>query len=135
MYRSSYEAEGVPLHLFAALTAPPQLTSLVIDFEDVQPLTPGAVWYMFPKGRRLPQLQVLHIRHRVYKEDHPDDWCVGGREVGNITSACPGLRELELVRVVRPGAVFSGLQQLPDSLSSLSVGCLAFDDAAAAEVA
>jgi hypothetical protein len=134
-YRRFYDAQGVPLQLFAALTAPTQLTSLVINFEDALPLAPGAVGYMFPGGRSMPQLQVLHIRHRIYKDGDMHDWCVGGQEIGNITSACPGLQQLELVGVVRPGASFSGLQQLTDSLSSLSVGGVAFDDAAAAEVA
>jgi hypothetical protein len=134
-FQSSYEAKGVPLELFAALTAPPQLTSLELCCEDVQPLAAGAVQHMFPLGRRMPQLQVLRIKDQYYKRGERYGWCVGGRDIAGIASSCPGLRELELVRVVRAGATFDGLQQLPDRLSSLTIGGPAFDDAAAAEVA
>lgn len=37
---------------------PTHLTSLAIDFEDALPLAPGAMGYMFPVGRSMPQLQV-----------------------------------------------------------------------------
>jgi hypothetical protein len=86
--------------------------------------------------QHLQRLQVLLIRgvENVIADD-PHDWCVGDRELLWIAIACPGLRELKISRVVRPGASCARLQLLPDDMTKLALAGVAFGDAAAAAVA
>jgi hypothetical protein len=129
---------GLALELFGALTASAQLTCLKMAPFDDQPLPRGAVRHMFPAKCSKPQLQVLQLKNDFVEPPYDDDthdWCLGDRDLALMAAACRGLTKLELMRVVRPGATAAGLQRLPGSLSSLSVGGLAFGDAAAAAVA
>ena len=134
---------GLALELFGALTASAQLTCLkMAPFYD-QPLPRGAVRHMFPAKCSKPQLQVLQLKNDFVEspyeddnyEDDNHDWCLGDRDLALMAAACRGLTKLELMRVVRPGATAAGLQRLPGTLRSLSVGGLGFGDAAAAAVA
>jgi hypothetical protein len=103
---------GVAPELFAALTASAQLTSLELVPVGGQPLPWGAVRRMFPAGCSMPQLQVLQIKgvEDVTAVDMYA-WAMGDRDLVAIANACPGLRELKLNCVVRPGASCAGLQR------------------------
>lgn len=127
---------GVAPELFAALTASAQLTSLELVPVGGQPLPWGAVRRIFPAGCSMPQLQVLQIKgvEDVTAVDMYA-WAMGGRDLVAIANACPGLRELKLNCVVRPGASCAGLQRPPEGLRTLLLAGVAFRDAAAAAVA
>lgn len=52
-------------------------------------------------------------------------------DLDNLICCCPGLRDLNITGVMRPGADVSGLLQLPTSCTTLNIGGAAFTDAAA----
>lgn len=137
-----YRGPLVPPELCSAITASAQLTRLELNNMK---LPRSAVRFMFPAGSCKPQLRVLRFEREydcnsdVYRQDDPDTndcpLCLDDRDLLCIAHACSGLHTLELSRCVLPGSSLSWLQQLPESLSSLSVGGQAFDDAAAIETA
>lgn len=109
-----------PPQMFCALTAASDHTALHIWDRSEQPLPQGALQHMFPAGKQLPQLQVLHIfsLQNFYSEEQlqktftgaSPPWCVDSKDITRMAETCPGLQELELRHVVK---------------RSMAVGCLA----------
>lgn len=133
-----WDVEDADPQLFAAVTASAVLTSLKLTSTHCQPLPRGAVQHMFPLGRCMPQLRVLWLNcdHDLQEgiNIREDGWCLNAGDIGRIITACPQLERVSLVRDVEPGTSLDVLQQLPHSISHVSVGGLAFGDPAAAAI-
>jgi hypothetical protein len=135
-----WECELAP-EQFSALTAASGLTALHILGRSEQPLPEGALEHIFPEGRQLPELQLLRLDCRIKTEDEADDYyqgCMWPDDVCCIADCCPALQHLQLLRVVRPTADADwvhSMQQLPLSLSALSLAGSALRHEVAAAVA
>ena len=99
---------------FSALTASTQLTALVL--QDHVILVPQAAFHhMFPAGRALPNLKVLHLSRTGY---HPlSRQHVDTLQVGMIAASCPALQELTLRGVTPDKFDTSCLLQLPPGVT------------------
>jgi hypothetical protein len=101
---------------FSALTASTQLTALIIETPWDTPVPEGAVTYMFPAGRVLPNFKVLHIANPLAS----CGTCVGEAQIAMIAASCPALQELKLQHVTPwRGFDVSCLEQLPPGVTSV----------------
>lgn len=114
---------------FAALTAPPQLTALILWPEVGQPLPVGVVHKsMFTKGRVMPRLK--HLTIATCQDIAPwahagvhrnKESCIGTQDLTAIFNCCPNLESLDLSDTFDSDADLSVLLRLPQSCTELSV--------------
>jgi hypothetical protein len=126
--------------LLSSLAASSQLTALHIrTYGKVLPAQ--GMQHMLPAGAQLPQLRVLQLARsqrvgsrRLTAAEVLGMACVDAAAVRRLAECCPGLRELQLWRLLRGSAAAGSLRRLT-SLTSLTVADPPFHDAAAAAVA
>lgn len=119
------------LQQFSALTASTLLEELKLSVPMGElPVPPGCVKFMFPAGKRFPQLTDLSIT-----ADRFGDGCMSWKELARIIAVCPALEVLDIASALHEGANLSALARLPGTLDSLTVGGWAFGDQAAPIVA
>jgi hypothetical protein len=94
----------VSCQCFSALTASTQLTALILQNNRGMPTPQAAFNYLFPPGRILPHLKVLHLTGQP---------CVQAAQVEMIVASCPALKEVMLEGVTYKGFDISCLAQLP----------------------
>jgi hypothetical protein len=123
-----------PAAAYAALTASSKLRELVFDADGEPPLPSGALRHMFPKGRVLPHLTMLSLEGKSLDPEINTHWFVTAHQLTAAFAACPALRSLHICSTLKPGDL-TPLLQLPQSVTTLCVGGVAFDDAAATVVA
>ena len=99
---------------FPALTASTQLKALVLAQLFDVPVPQAAFEYIFPQGRVLPNLKVLHVTS--CDEVRP---CVAAAQVAKIAASCPARSDLTLSMVTSEGFDVSCLLQLPSSVMSV----------------
>lgn len=114
---------------FFVLTASSHLTQLAVNSLQLAPIPKGAVQHMFGAGRQMPQLRACDLLVLGSWAD-VGRCCIDSADLELIDRCCPALRCLGINGTVQPGADLSGLLQLPDSCTALSVGGAAFTDAA-----
>jgi hypothetical protein len=119
--------EAAPAAAFRALTASSKLQELVVQADNELPLPWGAVQHVFPAGRVLPHLTKLELEG-IPLADNPIKSRQGSlgfmsaQDLEAVVAACPALKKLGLCNALESGAGLQALQQLPSTLTSLSVG-------------
>lgn len=98
-----------PYSAFSALTASSQLTTLHVREGGSPPVPLGSVQFIFPAGRRLPQLHSLTLLDPTGGSEGA--WCLDSEDVGCIVDCCPNLATLDIRNVVQPDADLSALER------------------------
>jgi hypothetical protein len=130
---------AAPVAGLSALTASTKLQQLHVNCRAMHgrcgsAFPDGAVAHMFPSGRVLEQLVVLHLGPE--KAFIGFDGFLSGEDLDCIAAACPRLQSLHIKGSLKAGKPTDALLQLKEC-HTLSVGGVAhaFDDRAAAVVA
>jgi hypothetical protein len=122
-----------PVQQLSALTASSELRTLkVVDGSgESAPLPPQALAHMFPAGKRMPNMQELHLEADLFAGAQNDTYvvCTSTEDIQRICNTCPGLQRLSLVNVVAAD-VHGSLRGLPQSLQELELAGSALGDAA-----
>jgi hypothetical protein len=106
------QGNGDGCQCFSALTASTQLTALIVATHSGEPVPKGAFIHMFPAGRVLPNLKVLHVKRFATYAGDTRMPCVAAPQVAMIAASCPALQELKLQHVTPKGFDVSCLAQL-----------------------
>ena len=125
---------GVPADRFAALTAPPSLTSLKVENQS-RPLAVGAGQHMFPAGK---QLQLQHVTLSVAANNNrfrEDDWFLKAEDLSKLICSCRKLQYLDICGAPHPSTDMAVLQLLPRSCATLYISGMMITDASAPALA
>jgi hypothetical protein len=85
-YLNQQQRGTINSQCFSALTASTQLTALVLIQQFRMPVPKEAFIHMFPAGRVLPHLKLLHFAGGIFTDDKLS---LGAKEVKLMGAACP----------------------------------------------
>lgn len=123
-----------PPEQFAVLTACTGLKRLVLVQQDLHMLPPagaGFIQHMFPPGRQLQALACIKLEVMEWDGFMPEFGFMTTSELRCLITACPALQVFGIANALQEAAAVPELLRLPQCCKDLSVGGMAFADAAA----